>query len=186
MKLVVGLGNPGEKYQNTRHNVGFMVADQLTEGHSWSQSKAGLYQASWLHFNLDASHKQERVEVQVIKPLTYMNLSGQAVASVLGAKEKLKIEQIYVIHDDLDLELGRFKLQFGTGPKQHRGLISIYQTLKTDQFWHMRVGIDSRQGKRQLPAEKYVLSTFSQKEQQILAEIMPNICTQLETKLIES
>ncbi len=185
MKLIVGLGNPGKEYLQTRHNVGFMVADQLTADHSWHKNKAGLYEVSWLRFNANSSDEAERLEIQVIKPQTYMNRSGQAIAAVLGAKRDLKPDQIYVIHDDLDLALGSFKIQFGTGPKQHRGLISIYEILKTNQFWHVRVGIDNRQGKRDLPPEKYVLGKFTQEEKKILSAMTPDLLSQLKTKLIE-
>lgn len=98
-------------------------------------------------------------------PATYMNQSGQAVAKVLRyydePKQVLAHKQLIVVHDDLDLELGSFKLQFGVGPRQHNGLLSIYQVLDSDQFWHLRLGIDSRQGERRMPPAKYVLEKWS-------------------------
>lgn len=158
MKLIVGLGNPGEKYQNSRHNLGFMAVDHLAAGKSWSQSKTGLLNYTWVRW--------EENKIELIKPQTFMNRSGQAVAYVTKKHSELQPVDIYVIHDDLDLELGYYKLQLGTGPRQHNGLLSIYEALKTDQFWHLRLGIDGRAGQRQMPSSQYVLANFTPQEKE--------------------
>lgn len=175
MKLVFGLGNPGSEYQHTRHNVGFMVVDKLAGRKNWSKSKSGLLHYCWLN--------QDLKKIELIKPQTFMNKSGEAMGYVHRQHPELELTDVYVAHDDLDLELGNFKLQWGVGPKQHHGLLSIYQQLKTTEFWHVRVGVDGRQGSRQLPPDKYVLSRFHHDEQQLLAQTLDKLVATLKEKL---
>ncbi len=154
MKVIVGLGNPEESFKGTRHNAGFVVLDKLAS-----------------KFVCDNFTNQPKVSAQICKkqtllfakPTTYMNLSGQPVRAILDYYQA-ETKDLYVIHDDLDLELGQYKIQFGTGPQSHNGLLSVYQHLGTKNFWHVRVGVDTRDGSRLLDSSDYVLERFSTNE----------------------
>lgn len=167
MKLIVGLGNPGKKFKDNRHNVGFMVVDKLAT-QSWSKSKSGLLSYSWLNSSFE-----------LIKPLTFMNNSGDAVKRAF-VKHKLKLDDLYIIHDDLDIKLGEFKIQLGKGPKDHNGLLDIYDKLGTKESWHVRVGVENRNEENRIPGEKYVLQDFSDDEKEILEGVIKQICKELE------
>ena len=157
MKLVVGLGNPGEKYKNTRHNVGFLVVDALCSGPSTdsSPSRSGL---KGVPSRTDLLYSQWKVskstgalicwpsdEVELVKPQKYMNKSGVTVKGVFKKHpnkfEVTNLENLWVVHDDLDIALGEHKVSFGKGPKTHNGLNNIYEQIGTKDFWHVRVGV---------------------------------------------
>lgn len=180
MQVIVGLGNPGTSYQNTRHNVGWQVLDQLARDFKADD------------FRLQKKLKSELAKtgnIIFIKPQTFMNESGVAVRETLkfyADFEDIKnqaLPNLFVIHDDLDLELGRFKLQLGTGPKIHNGLLSLYQHLGTNEFWHVRIGVDSRQGNRTLSGREYVLQKFSPEEKKILESLQPKIMAEVTARL---
>ena len=126
VKLFVFLGNPGKEYANTRHNAGFMLCDYLYKNISWQMKFHSLF-------------AQEN-SIKIMKPVTYMNLSGTAV-SECSSFYKLKPEEILIIHDDLELKLGEAKLQKGGGLQGHNGLRSIKERLGSDQFYRLRIGI---------------------------------------------
>ena len=133
MKLVVGLGNPGAKYEKTRHNAGFWWVDQL----------AGVTRASFKResrFQGSSAKAAGGDELWLLKPETFMNLSGQAVAA-LANYYKIAARDIVVAHDELDLPAGGVKLKFGGGLGGHNGLKSITQYLDTQDFWRLRIGI---------------------------------------------
>lgn len=168
MKLIVGLGNPGDEYVNTRHNVGFMLVDRMAKS-SWKQSKSGLFSYSWLGS-----------EVELIKPQTFMNKSGEAVG-LAAKKHNMKLDDIIVIHDDLDIQFGEFKIQKGKGPKVHRGVNSVEKVMGGEDFWRVRIGTDNRQGEmKNIPGDKYVLSKFSKKEMEELDDIFTSIISRME------
>ncbi len=175
MFVFVGLGNPGEEYARTRHNTGFLLADalaQVTGGHWENQRKV---------LSLVARTEQ----ALLVKPQTYMNESGVAVQKVVSYY-KLAPDmnnQLWVGFDDLDLPFGSFKIQFGRGPKVHNGLLSVYQHFGTDQFWHVRIGADSRAGDRSLPGSSYVLQPFTSEEQDKLLGIFTTIINTLQKEL---
>jgi len=166
MIWIAALGNPGSEYERTRHNVGWMVADQLVERLSLSFELKPKFQAAIAR----------STTCGLIKPQTFMNRSGEAVRSVLqfyDADVLADPSRIYVIHDDLDMRLGTWKLELAHGPKVHNGLLSLYQHLGTEQFWHVRVGIDSRiPGEPRIPGKDYVLQPFAKTE---LVELEPVI-----------
>lgn len=122
------------------------------------------------------------------KPQTFMNNSGQAVRAVLEyynqAPSSDNLNEVYVVHDDLDLELGSYKLQMGTGPKAHNGLLSIYQHLGTKEFWHVRGGVDNRGELRSkiTPAE-YVLQPFTPEERPVVTQEIAAIVAELSTNV---
>lgn len=158
--IVVGLGNPGPQYANTRHNVGFLFTDQLAQQ---------LGTTNWQHHSKSTALLEKHSQhVWLVKPQTYMNQVGTSVTA-LDAYFKFGLSaqpgQLFVAFDDLDLEVGNWKLQLGTGPKTHNGLFDIYRSLGTDQFWHVRLGVDGRGGERVIPSDRYVLQPFAQSEQ---------------------
>ncbi len=155
MNIIVGLGNPGDVYRQTRHNAGFEIIDNLTEVMNCPQ------------FSLKKQMKAEVTKINqtiFVKPQTFMNGSGfavKAVADYFIENGDDKYKNLYVIHDDLDISLGNFKIKYGSGPIAHNGLMSIYQHLGTKNFWHVRVGIDTRDGERNIEPQTYVLQKFT-------------------------
>jgi PTH1 family peptidyl-tRNA hydrolase len=154
MKLLVGLGNPGPEYEKTRHNVGFMIVDYLQDRHTFpafSKKFHGL-------FSQGSINSQKAI---LLKPATYMNLSGK---SVLEAAHffKIPLEDIIVIHDELDLELGRIKCKIGGSHAGHNGLKSI-DSLIGQGYYRLRFGISRPQHNN---TASYVLTTFSPEQMQ--------------------
>lgn len=166
VKLIIGLGNPGEEYLATRHNVGSAVVDRL-ERKGWQKSKSGLLLYSWFS-----------PTVELVRTSTFMNKSGDAVKFIVS-KDKVDPKNLYIVHDDLDIKLGDYKIQFGKGPKDHNGLNDIYDKLGTDQFWHVRVGIENRDEENKIPGEKYVLQDFSDEESLVIDKVINEVCKKL-------
>jgi PTH1 family peptidyl-tRNA hydrolase len=149
--LVVGLGNPGREYARNRHNVGSLVADELARRHggSWRSKFSGHL----AEIRLDG-HK-----VALLKPETYMNESGRAV-SAAARFYKLEPDEVLVIHDEGDFELGRLELKVGGGLGGHNGLRSVAQHLKTQDFLRLRIGVGRPERGDRRPLADYVLSNF--------------------------
>ena len=167
MYLIVGLGNIGEKYQFTRHNIGFMVIDEITKNLSTSNINNPNFQSTLLKsgYNLFS------------KPTTYMNNSGMAVHAI---KEyyKIDLENIIVIHDDLDLPFGTVKFKIGGGHGGHNGLRSLDSHIGKD-YVRVRIGIDKP--KEKLDVANYVLSNFSKEEMKLLQDIIPHTIKAIES-----
>jgi PTH1 family peptidyl-tRNA hydrolase len=168
MKLIVGLGNPGEKYVKNRHNVGFMFADFLAkkieeEKTAFKEDKYTDSQVIKLNFKGE--------ELIIAKPQTYMNRSGQAVSKLMKFYS-IKIEDLIIAHDDLDIPLGKSHIQTGVGPQLHNGLESIESHLKSKNFLRVRIGVDARTKERWIGGMTYVLSDFLNEEIKILEEIV--------------
>ena len=134
--LVVGLGNPGEKYENTRHNVGFLTVDELAE-------RARVPVQKLKHRALTNTLEVGSVKVLLMKPVTYMNLSGEAVGEA-ARFYKLPPERVLVISDDVSLPLGKLRIRKGGSAGGHNGLKSIIQHLGTDQFPRIKVGVGQK------------------------------------------
>ncbi len=155
MKLIVGLGNPGEKYAKTRHNVGFMVADEL------ARKLLPVERTSW-QFDKYANSLVLKINSDLLlaKPQTMMNASGQAVR-VLAKRYQLEAKSLFVVHDDLDLPLGKIKIRTGGGSAGHRGVDSIIKELEDDGFVRFRLGVGRPHPEANKDkVEKFVLSTF--------------------------
>lgn len=156
--LVIGLGNPGREYRDTRHNIGFMVIDQLCKllGVSMTrvQSRA-----------LIATGILEGQKIVLAKPQTFMNLSGQAVGGLVRFY-KTPVDRLIVAHDDLDLPLGTIRLRPGGGSAGQKGMGSIIQQLGTQEFSRLRLGIGRPPG--QMDPAAYVLQRFTSAEQEVL------------------
>ena len=143
MKLIVGLGNPGEEYDMTRHNLGFLVMDRFlkditsVKDSKWSESsklKSQFFITEW------QPKLREREKIIIAKPETYMNNSGMAVKLLLDFY-KLDTNDLWVVHDDLDLPLGKLKIRFGGAGAGHHGVEHVIDTLESDKFWRFRLGI---------------------------------------------
>ncbi|MBI9112395.1 aminoacyl-tRNA hydrolase [Maridesulfovibrio ferrireducens] len=165
--LIAGLGNPGLEYAMTRHNVGFMAVDALAE--------MAASRKSMRFKNLGSSGNYELFSVNiagnnilVTKPLTYMNLSGNAVASICG-KFSISIKDVIVIHDELDLPQGKMKFKRGGGNNGHRGLQSIQDVMKSPDFLRIRIGVGRPEFSSQV--KDYVLEQFSQKELKLVHQM---------------
>ncbi|RJQ38168.1 aminoacyl-tRNA hydrolase [Candidatus Microgenomates bacterium] len=167
MRLIVGLGNFGEKHEKTRHNLGFRVLDKLA-------SSVERLASSWKREERFKSEIGKLTgDILVAKPLTYMNNSGLAV-SLISNFYKIKPEDVWIIHDDIDLDMGHIKIRLGGGSAGHKGVESIMETLGTDKFWRFRLGIGKHverlEGDKKLKKEKlknvedYVLGEFTKDE----------------------
>ena len=150
--LVVGLGNPGREHFRDRHNVGWMVVDELARRHDGSfKSK---FSGQLAEIRLDG------LKLALLKPETYMNLSGSSLAAAVRFF-KLPTEQIGVVHDDVDLDPGRFQVRLGGGLAGHNGLRSIRQSLGSAEFLRVRVGVGRPGRGDRRPVADYVLSPFA-------------------------
>jgi peptidyl-tRNA hydrolase, PTH1 family len=163
MRLIVGLGNPGKNYEKNRHNTGFMMVDQLAE-------KNGL---KWRTNGKCKALTAGSPDFLLVKPQTFMNLSGESVSCLLNYY-KVKGEDLLVIHDDVDLALGKVKKQFGGGSAGHKGIENIILRLGTPEFWRIRVGV-GRPEEKDFEIEDWVLSDFSPEEMGIVREIEPDL-----------
>ena len=178
MKLIVGLGNPGKVYEKTRHNIGFFLIDKLVE---ILISLEPIDQNLRKDFENKAKFKAEVLRFKdniFIKPQTFMNESGLAVLKT-ASFYKIESKDIYVIHDDLDIKLGGYKIQRGVGPKLHYGIRSIEKKLKDKNFWRVRIGVDNRSSTSRISGEEYVLEKFSVKEQVIINRVIDNLAKSL-------
>jgi len=160
--LVIGLGNPGKRYESTRHNVGFMVVEKLAAG--WKiELKQKSFNALWGKGTIEDKN------VLLAKPQTFMNLSGTAVKQ-LQSFFKTEISNLIVIHDDLDLPYGAVRMKAGGGTAGHKGLASIESNLGTSGFMRVRLGIGKPVDKSRI--EGYVLEPFRKEEQVMLPEVI--------------
>lgn len=162
MKVIVGLGNPGRKYSMTRHNLGFMVLDEI----------ASSYDIKLDRKNYEALLGEGFIEgerVILAKPQTYMNLSGRSVAGILKGK-KADVSDLIVISDDMDLATGKIRMRNSGSSGGHKGIKSIIDSLSTDNFIRIRMGIGRPDSGEE--AEDYVLSPFSKSEAPVVADVI--------------
>lgn len=164
MFLVAGLGNPGEKYMSTRHNVGFLSAEYIAE-----QLHANFFSTKWQAAAAKAVCENE--QLILLKPQTFMNLSGNAIAPA-ASYYKIPPPNIIVIHDDLDLPVGRIKIAVNRGAGGHNGIRSIISHLGKD-FVRIKIGIGRPDSP--IPVERYVLTKMTSQETEILKTIMPDV-----------
>ena len=173
MKLIIGLGNPGPEYLNSRHNLGFMVLDSLHAHYkfeNWKSKFDGMY----------ASKRFGSEKIILVKPQTYMNLSGFCVAKF---KQSFKVDDgdIFVIYDDIDLGFGNKKLKQGGGDAGHKGVRSISQHLGTKNFNRIRIGIGRPKEKKDVSS--FVLSNFSTTEMDSAQTLIKNLCEDFENMI---
>ncbi|MGC8881117.1 MAG: aminoacyl-tRNA hydrolase [Minisyncoccia bacterium] len=170
--LIVGLGNPQALYKNTRHNCGALFLEWLKENLKSEKFKINQKVLSEISIL-----KTKDKTIFLVKPLTFMNNSGEAVKKLKNFF-KLKNKEIIIVHDDSDLFLGSFKIQFKRGSAGHKGVESIINSLKTNEFYRIRIGVRPKNLKK-LKAEYFILKNFSLKEREILNNTFQKILTKL-------
>lgn len=168
IKLVVGLGNIGNEYIWTRHNVGFEFLDTLVNKSTFKPDKD--------FFSEISEFKNDRLKLFLAKPTTLMNLSGRAVKAITSFYH-LEPNQILVIHDDLDIAVGEYKIQFSKGPRVHNGISSVEKFLGTTEFWRIRIGVDGRDEieRKNIEGRDYVLGRFKIKERDLINNVFEDI-----------
>jgi peptidyl-tRNA hydrolase, PTH1 family len=176
MWLIVGLGNPGERYARTRHNIGFEGLDVLARRH-------GLEFRGKRANSLIAEGNIAGQRVALVKPQTFMNLSGQAVSALRGWYKIDPARELLVVYDDLDLPFGKLRLRERGSPGTHNGMRSIVGQLGGNEFPRLRVGIDQPPGK--MDAAAYVLSRFRKEEEAELPFLLDTIADAVELVLRE-
>ncbi|MCK5021810.1 MAG: aminoacyl-tRNA hydrolase [Candidatus Pacebacteria bacterium] len=186
MYLIVGLGNPGEEYEKTRHNLGRILLDYYVKKNNFPD-----WDLSSKKTNLFSEGKIGKKSVKLLKPEKFMNNSGK---SILGAvlKHKVKSENLVIVYDDLDLALGEIKISFNRGAGGHKGIESIIKSLETKKFIRVRVGITptTPTGKLKKPkGEKkildFLMSDFSKKDMEIIKKTKTKIVKILDTLILE-
>lgn len=170
MKLIVGLGNPGKEYENTRHNIGYMIIDNFVNSDNWKKES--------LAYVLKQTINNENV--LFIKPTTYMNLSGQAVQYYLNYY-KIDTKDLLVIQDDMDLDIGKVRLKLKSSAGGHNGIKDIIKNIKTDEFLRLKIGIS----KPTNDTIEFVLGKFSKSDLEILKNNM-NTYNQIITDFINN
>ena len=167
MKLIAGLGNPGNKYQKTRHNIGFNVIDTLAQ-----LLQAPAFQEKSKFNSLISQTHKDNEKLILLKPLTFMNLSGQAIQAVQHFYT-LSPSDIWIVCDDLDLPFGTFKLRPKGGPGTHNGLKSITQSIGSNAYPRFKIGIESRNDKQKIKgAKNFVLGRFTKEEEKELPSLI--------------
>lgn len=177
MKLIAGLGNPGLKHEKTRHNLGFMVIDALFKDYanpkeSFREEKkfqAEIAEITW------QPKKGNPEKVILAKPVTFMNGSGDSI-KLISLFYKINPQDIWVVHDEVDLPLGAMKMRFGGSSAGHKGIESIIEKLKSEKFWRFRMGIGMQKakpdGKKLKKIDSFVLGDFSESEKGKAREII--------------
>jgi PTH1 family peptidyl-tRNA hydrolase len=178
MKVIFGLGNPGKKYEHTRHNVGFMMVDRIKENYEFPDFTMEK------NFKAEISKRSINCKGSMIaKPQTFMNNSGDSVRAILDFY-KLTPSDIVVIHDDIDLPLGEYKIATSSGSAGHNGVEDIINKLGTKEFTRVRIGIATESLRSPIDPSDFVLQNFSEEELEIiLGEVSESILFEIE-KLI--
>lgn len=160
MKLIVGLGNPGKEYEKTRHNIGFMVLDSYALSHNLTFNKEkfnGIY--------TEFFHNEEKIIL--LKPQSFINLSGEVIHKFVDFF-KISVDDIFIIHDDLDLEVGTFKLKPSGSSAGHNGLKNIELHLGTQKYKRLKIGISNN---KMIDTKDYVLGKISKEESVLFEDI---------------
>ena len=174
MIIIAGLGNPGKEYENTRHNVGALLIERLAK--TWGvksfkeQKKLEAYTAL---ISISGT------KVILVRPNVFMNENGRPIAKTKSFY-KVKNENIWVIHDELDIPLGKFKISVGRSAAGHNGVVSVISCLKGNNFYRWRIGIGSELKKK---GREFVLSNFSKEEQKALPRLFKDIAASIETAI---
>lgn len=180
MKLIIGLGNPGKIYQETRHNVGFLVIEEIGkefDGQNFRFDKKFKSKISKLKFNGQ--------KIILAKPQTFMNDSGRAVKALINYYNILPVTNLWLIYDDIDLPFGKLRIRKSGSSAGHKGVESIIYSIGTKNFIRFRIGIRPKD-KKTFNTEKYVLQNFTKKEKEILEkEVLPKAKEAIEYALKE-
>ena len=190
MTLIVGLGNPGKKFEKTRHNIGFRVLDEFQKENDFPEFKFSK------KFNsLISEDRISGKKIILAKPQTFMNESGKAVKALVkaqGARYKGQRVSLIVVHDDIDLPLGKVKISQNRGSAGHKGIESIINALGTKNFTRFRIGIhpkticiDAALHRCKKKAEDMVLKNFTEKEEKIIKKTIKKTCQELKAVISE-
>ena len=172
MKIIVGLGNPGEKYEKTRHNVGFMAVDFiLRDGDDFMRAKPSHDFKSEVHTLGGGEGK-----IIFLKPLTYMNDSGQALKMIVNFYKINPATDLLVVHDEVDLPFGTIRATDSSSAAGHNGVQSLVDILGSQDFHRIRVGVETRASREDLPTDAFVLQNFTADElSKLKKEILPKV-----------
>jgi len=164
MRLIVGLGNPGEKYAKTRHNIGFMILDKIALSHA---KRGGVFRLEPHYQSRFAEMGDLEHRIKLVEPQTFMNESGRAVGK---CKDYWKVdsEDIWVIHDEVDLEFGKIRITLGGSSAGHKGVQSIIEAIG-ESFWRIRIGIGKSS---QIPTDDWVLMNFPKEDFEKLSKVV--------------
>jgi peptidyl-tRNA hydrolase, PTH1 family len=163
MIALIGLGNPGEKYKNTRHNIGFISLDAIAKDERTSFVENKYFKAEIAKTNIDGQ------EVLLVKPLTFMNLSGESVQGLVSYFH-IPIDNVWLIYDDIDLDIGKIRTRNNGSSGGHKGVDSVIKSLGNQNIKRFRVGINNPETKNLMPTESFVLAKFSPDETIIINE----------------
>ncbi len=179
MKIIIGLGNPGKKYENTRHNAGFATVDELREKWNFPDFKFNK------NFNAEISKKNVGCQISdvkclLIKPMAFMNRSGEAVKKIMNFY-KLTPADVIVIHDDLDIEIGKYKIAADSRAAGHHGVQNIIDELGNQNFTRARIGVETKGGRqnRRIPGEDFVLQKFTEEEKEKIKNIQKDVLKEI-------
>lgn len=179
MILIVGLGNPGKRFQKTRHNLGFQIVDELKRKNNFPD-----FMLKKKLNSLITEKKFDNQKVILTKPQTFMNNSGLAVKSLIHFYKITPPGRVVIIHDDIDLPLGKIKIIKNRGAAGHKGVESIIRALRTKDFIRCRLGIQPKNGKPKR-IENFVLQKFTKKEEELIKKILKTGRKALETMIRE-
>lgn len=183
MKIIVGLGNPGEKYKNTRHNAGFIainksIADlglRIEDFRLDNKFKAEILETT-SPLPLSSEGEEEKQKYLFVKPQTFMNESGTAVKAVCDFYKVDVKNDLLVIHDDSDLPLGTIRTTESSSSAGHNGVADIIEKLGSQDFHRIRIGVESRASRNDIPTEAFVLQNFSEDEiKKLEGEVLPKV-----------
>ena len=177
MKLIVGLGNPGEQYKHTRHNAGFLAVDFiLNDGDSFMQARPSHEFKSEMHTVTQNGNK-----IIFIKPQTFMNDSGQALKVICNFYKMDLTQDLLVIHDEVDLPLGTIRLTNSSSAAGHNGVQSIIDNLGTQDFHRLRIGVETRAARADMPTDAFVLQNFTSDElAKLQSDVLPKAKAEIE------
>jgi PTH1 family peptidyl-tRNA hydrolase len=169
MLLIIGLGNPGEKYGNTRHNIGFMFLEKIRKKYDFPDFEFNK------KFKTEISEKNiNGGKIILCRPQTFMNLSGEAVRNILNFYKSIPAD-ILVIHDDLDIEIGKYKFAEDSSSAGHNGVQNIIDNLGTQKFRRIRIGIANSDLYSKISPENFVLQKFSPEDKETIEKISEEV-----------
>lgn len=185
MKLIVGLGNPGDKYKHNRHNVGFMAIDYiLNDGDGFMTAvpsrefKSEMF--TWLAPSA-VEGQDEKNKVIFLKPQTFMNDSGQALKVICNFYKINTQKDLMIVHDEIDLPFGEIRVSKNASDAGHNGVKSIIENLGSQDFLRLRIGVETRNSREELPTEAFVLQNFTDPEiDNLQSEIFPKIKAEIQ------
>jgi PTH1 family peptidyl-tRNA hydrolase len=185
MKIIVGLGNPGERYKNTRHNAGFLAVDFILKFDGYMAARPSHEFKSEVHTLISptaaSGQREDGQKIIFLKPQTYMNDSGQALKVICNFYKLDYAKELLVLHDEVDLPFGTYRFTDSSSAAGHNGVKSIIENLGTQDFARIRIGVENRANREQMPTDAFVLQDFTPDElQKLNSDIFPKIKDEVE------